>query len=90
MIIIFNRRELICTFGMKEQGIIRNTLSQNGIDYTCKVINRRSSSPLGTGTRGYTGVLGEQTGLEREYIFYVKKNDYERARELVGGGSNIR
>lgn len=55
MITIFNRKELICTFDMKEQGEIRNALEQNGIQYQVKAVNRRSPSPVSSGTRAFTG-----------------------------------
>lgn len=44
MITIFNRKELICTFDMKEQGEIRNALEQNGIQYQVKAVT--AAAPL--------------------------------------------
>lgn len=83
MIHIFNRKELYITYSMQSQAKIRNVLAENGIDYHVKVVNRKSPSPLAAGSRARTGTFGEKLELEYEYIFYVKKEDYERASLLV-------
>lgn len=80
MITIFNRRELLITFDMQKQGEIRRILSHGGIDYTVKVVNRKSPSPVSA-----TGTLGENLASEYEYIFYVNKNEYDRAAQAVRG-----
>lgn len=46
MVTIFNRRELLSTFSIKEQGEIRDILSQNNIDYHMKTVNRNSPSAM--------------------------------------------
>lgn len=83
MITIFNRRELSCTFDMKKQAEIRSILSNNSIDYYVKTVNRKSPSPLSSGSRARTGTLGEKMNVEYEYMIYVKKADYENARHLI-------
>lgn len=83
MITVFNRRELVITYDMKRQGEIRDILAQNKIDYKIKVINRKSPSPADAGSRARTGSFGEKTEITYEYIFYVRKEDYERAKGLV-------
>lgn len=78
MITIFNRRELIVTHSMKEQGEIREILVENNIKYTMTTRNRNSSSLLG-GTRQITGSLGQNMEMVYEYTFFVHKKDYEEA-----------
>lgn len=85
MITIINRKELCITFDMKEQVKIRERLQAQQIDYEIKTVNRMSPSPMGTGVRARTGSAGQKPELEREYIFYVRKADYEKAREAVQG-----
>lgn len=76
-------RELAITYDMKRQGEIREMLSQNSIDYKVKVIDRKSPSPMGGGVRARTGSFGEKAELMYEYVFYVRKGEYERARGLT-------
>ena len=83
MITLFNRREAYITYSMQEQSVIRSLLAQNGIDYSVKVINRKSPSPADAGSRARTGSFGENPGLMYEYIFYVHKDDIEKARRIV-------
>lgn len=35
------------------------------------------------GSRVRTGTYGQNTGAMTEYVFYVKKKDYERAMRLM-------
>lgn len=79
MITIFNRKELISTFDMKQQVEIVNFLKDNKIDYTINVVNRKSPSPFAAGSRAHTGTLGEKAERAYEYVIYVKKEDYEEA-----------
>lgn len=80
MIHFFNRRELIATFQMEEQARIRTVLHDAGIEYSVKTVNRTGASPLSAGTRGRTGSLGSSMKDMYEYIIYVHKDDYEKAR----------
>lgn len=82
MITIFNRKELVSTFSMKRQSEIRNELQIKGINYKCKVINRNSASPF-SDSRVRTGSLGQNMEMAYEYIFYVSKRDYDRAKEAI-------
>jgi len=82
MITIFNRKELIMTFSMKQQSEIRKTLQKNGIKYKCKVINRNSPSPCSS-SRSRTGSLGQNLDRAYEYLFFVHKQDYKKAKNLV-------
>ncbi len=87
MITIFNRTELKITYCMKEQMDLREFLASKNIDYSIKVVNRKSPSPFASGARSRTGTIGEKIDLSYEYIFYVKKDDYALAqaalREMV-------
>lgn len=83
MITLFNRREAYITYSMQEQSEIRSLLAQNGLDYSVKVINRKSPSPADAGSRARMGSFGENPGLMYEYIFYVHKDDIEKARRIV-------
>lgn len=83
MLTIFNQKELVRTYNMKQQAELRDILAQNHIDYTVKVVNRKSPSPFDAGSRARTGTFGESLQMENEYIVYVYKNDYEKAAELL-------
>ncbi|KEZ86207.1 hypothetical protein [Lacrimispora celerecrescens] len=85
MITIFNRKELIITFGMQRQAKIRELMAQYSIQYSIKVINRKSPSPFDAGSRARTGTFGENLQLEYEYILYVKKIDYKKANAIIDG-----
>ncbi|MBQ8858097.1 MAG: hypothetical protein IJ024_08150 [Lachnospiraceae bacterium] len=79
MITIFNRKELILTYKMKEQGDVRMILSQNKIPYKITTRNIGDAHSF----RGHTGVLGLNTDLLYEYRIYVHKDDYDRAVVLI-------
>ena len=83
MITWFNRRELVSTYDMKTQSRVRELLAAEGIDYQIRVVNRKSPSPLGAGSRARTGTLGEKPELAYEYTIYVKKTDYDRAAKVT-------
>lgn len=81
MITIFNRKELFITFSMKAQADTRAALKKNNIKYYLKTINMNSPSAIG-GTRG-RGTFGQNLDMSYEYIFYVHKNDLERAKGSI-------
>ncbi|MCU6686522.1 hypothetical protein OCV99_08170 [Dorea acetigenes] len=83
MITIFNRKELITVYSMQSQAKMRDILTENGIDYKIRVVNRKSPSPMAAGSRAHTGTFGENLAMEYEYIFYVKREDVARASHLV-------
>lgn len=85
MITIFNRKEIFTSFSMESQAEIRNLLDNNGIKYYVKVVNRRSASPFGSGTRSITGSFGENFSYTYEYIIYVRKKDYALADKCIHG-----
>lgn len=83
MITIFNRKELCITFSMKEQSEIRCALSNNDIDYQIKTVDRMSPSPFSIGSRGRVGSFGQNMNVNYEYIFYVRKIDYDNAKLII-------
>lgn len=84
MITIFNRRELLVTFSMEKQAELRERLKENRIDYSLKVVNRSGASVLGS-SRARFGTFGQNMKLAYEYVFYVHKNDYDRAVAVMRG-----
>ena len=83
MITALNRKELLVTFDMETQARVRNVLADNNIDYKIKTVNRMSPSPAAAGARSHTGTLGQNLNQMYEYIIYVKKEDYEKAKALI-------
>jgi hypothetical protein len=51
--------------------------------YYVKTVNRMSPSPVARGTRSRAGSFGQNTDLNYEYIIYVHKKDYERAKNAI-------
>lgn len=86
MITIFNKKELCITYSMKEQSDIRYALASNKIDYQIRTINRMSASPFSSGQRARSGSLGNNKDLNNEYIFYVRKVDYDNAKYAINSG----
>ena len=84
MINIFNRKELTATYSTEKESEIRETLSKSNIDYTVKVVNRTSPSPISSGTRGRSGSFGIETENTYQYIFYVHKKDYDKSISVLG------
>lgn len=76
MITIFNRRELCSVYSMSEQVIIRETLSKNKIDYYIRTINHTSK-------RGTRSSFGINMKSAYQYIFYVRKRDYDMAKHAI-------
>ena len=83
MIHIFNRKELTITYSMEVQAKIRSILAANGIDYQIRTVSRNSASAFGAGSRARSGSFGTPAANAYEYIFYVKKADYDHAAMLI-------
>lgn len=81
MITIFNRREVCLTFDVHKLAKVREILSVHGIDYKVKSINHRNG--FGNDSRVRMGNFGINVEYGREYVVYVKKDDFEEARELL-------
>lgn len=73
-----NKKELAITYSMKEQAEIRLALAERDIDYSVKLVNRCSPGALGR-----AGAAGQNMESLDEYIIYVHKQDYERAKEAI-------
>lgn len=82
MITLFNRRELIVTQSMKRQGEIRTLLAQNHIDYRLKT-HGQDDSFTRADLRARTGSAGIDPDFQYTYIFYVHKDDYEKAMHII-------
>lgn len=83
MITVFNRKVIFSSFSMEKQAMVKNILDNNGIKYYEKVVNRRSASSFGNGTRSRTGSFGEKSSYTYEYIIYVHKKNFERANRYL-------
>ena len=82
MITVFNRRELLMTYDLRQVSDLRELLRGNRIDYYVKVSGPRSAASIGAGrSRMYS--FGHDSNLER-YTVYVRKTDWEYARHLLG------
>ena len=78
-------KQAVATFDMKRQAEIRERLEQAGIEYQVKVQNRLKSGVLSGNQRVMLGSAGENTGAEREYLFYVRKAEEEKAHRVIEG-----
>lgn len=83
MITIFNRKELLITYDMNNQSEVRTILQNHKIEYSVKVKNLLSPTPLSSGSRGHMATPGVNLSKAYEYKIYVKKEDYERAIFLM-------
>lgn len=83
MVTIFNRKELFITYSMERQSEIRRRLSEHGVDYSIKYVSR-SGKWDGIRTRAPFGTFGQDMDYDTEYIFYVRRKDYERACSMIG------
>lgn len=79
---MFGWKELTITYSFEDQARLRDALSQAGIDYKVKTVDRTSPSPISPARRAYTGTYGETAGMY-EYVFSVRKEDLERAKSLL-------
>jgi len=77
MIALWNRRELTVTQSLQRQAEIREALSAANIKYHLRIVSMDPHS------RTRTGMLGLNADYLMEYLFYVHKNDYERAQFLI-------
>ncbi len=81
MLHIFNRRELLMSYDLRQVNDIREILRANRIDCNVKVFYPRTASAIGAG-RARTASFGPARNLER-YTVYVHKADYDHARYLL-------
>ena len=81
MIHIFNRRELLLSYDLRQVNDIREILRANRIDYSVKAFYSRSpfSSSAGRTRSAYFGPGSQQ----ERFVVYVHKTDYDRAMYLL-------
>lgn len=84
MIHIFNRKELLLTWDMAELAKIRDILASNHVEYSIRTRNMNRTSPYGGASRARTGSFGMRTDAMYQYTVYVKKEEHEKARYLIG------
>ena len=81
LIHIFNRRELLMTYDLRQVSDLRELLRANRIDYYVKVTGPRSPASMGAGrNRMYS--FGHDHHSDR-YTVYVHKADWEYAMYLL-------
>ena len=78
MIHIFNRKELLTTFSLEQQGKVRDILAANGIAYGIRV-----RSNTGGVSRSRTVLPGTDMEMMYQYYIYVKRADFEKAKYLI-------
>ena len=78
MIHIFNRKELLTTFSLEQQGNVRDILAANGIAYSIRV-----RSNTGGVSRSRTVLPGTDMEMMYQYYIYVKRADFEKAKYLI-------
>ena len=78
MICLFNRKELLTTFSMEQQGKVREILAANNVEYRV-----RARSNTGGLARSRTVIRGMKQELLYQYFIYVKRSDYEKAKYLT-------
>ena len=78
MIHIFNRKELLTTFSLEQQGKVRDILAANGIAYSIRV-----RSNTGGVSHSRTVLPGTDMEMMYQYYIYVKRADFEKAKYLI-------
>ena len=81
MVTIFNRRELLMSYDLRQVNDLRELLRANRIDHSVKVAYPRTSF-VASESRARTASFGPNRGQER-YIVYVRKADWEYAIHLL-------
>ena len=81
MIHVFNRRELLITYDLRQVNDLRELLRAHQIDCFVKVTGPRSAASLGA-SRNRIYSFGHDRSLER-YTVYVHKTDWEYAMHLL-------
>lgn len=79
MVTIFNRKELTTTYSRSEQAEIREALAGAGVPYHLRMVDTASG-----GGRSRQGRFGVDTSRTTEYIFYVRREDFDRALSVIG------
>ena len=81
MITVFNRRELLVSYDLRQVSDLRELLRANRIECVVKVTGPRSPASMGAGrNRMYS--FGHDRNSDR-YTVYVHKTDWEYAMYLL-------
>ena len=81
MIHLFNRRELLTSYDLRQVDALRELLRANRIDCIVKISGPRSAASLGAG-RSRIYVFRHDHNPDR-YTVYVHKADWEYAMHLL-------
>ncbi len=81
--LLFGNRKIFSTYNQRDYVNVGNILSANGIDYTTKVKDL-SSPNLFESNRAIKGTLGTNQEYMKEYVIMVRKEDYPRAKQILG------
>lgn len=83
MISILNRVQLTSTYDELKRQEIAILLRRNTIPYKEKIKNLNAYSFRPTDSRAFIGSYGIHEKNRFEYIFYVNKTDYNRAKHIL-------
>ena len=81
MIHLFNRKELLMSYDLRQVNDLRELLRANRIDYYVKAVSSRTPFAMSE-ARARTASFGPARNLER-YTVYVRKTDYDRVLYLL-------
>ncbi len=73
----WNRREVYMGFSMEQMGLVRQTLADNDIEYTYRVVNNGMSRTFSA----------QNPNFICQYYVYVHKKDFEKAQAVLNSGS---
>ena len=73
-----NRKEAAMTYSVTKQQEIRTLLTENGIECFVETVDRKSE----TGSGGARTL--DEMKRSTEYIIFVKDEDYQKAKKLLG------
>ena len=78
MLTVFNRRELMLILDLDTLYRVRQALEAAGIE--CAV---RSPGRMGSAGRRSRGIPGVRPDYANQYAVYVKKEEYDRAMQVI-------
>lgn len=81
--LLVNKKDVYIGYSMEEVSKVREILENECIKYSYKVVNHSGQWLERGTTRGNFGSLGMNMKYEKEHIVSVKKNDYEKAIDII-------
>ena len=84
MLTIFNRREVQVFFASEACQKAADALEACGIETHIAVRDRFSPSIFSMGARERSGTLFQNPAYQYQYILYVRRRDYDTARDRLG------